>query len=631
MTKRTGQPDTEADRKLRACLDAQPLTHFVMVAGAGSGKTTSLVKALDHLARTKGDRLRRRGQQIACITYTEVAVKEIWGDVGNAPLFHVSTIHSFLWTVVRSFQEDIRKWVHGRINEKIAEAQAHQAKPRMQAATKERLARDIERYRAQLAGLSEVKRFSYGTGSDYAKGILGHDDILKIGPALIAEYPLLSTIMARRFPYIFVDESQDTDPAFVSALKHVAKNVEGGFCLGFFGDPMQKIYTTGAGSIELEENWLEITKPENFRCPARVLQVINRIRADGDGLQQTRGRMIKRDGQLELVQGSARLFIAPADDRRVERLQEIRQWLAQTNSDPLWESDDADGDVRALVLVHRMAARRLGFANLYAALQDNGDNSLKDGLVDGTAWVLRPFMKYLLALAHSARNGVDFEVIAALRRECPLLEKERVNGQDVASLLTRLQRDVNRFVELLSDDGNHTIAEVLAHVHGEELAALDERLIGFLAGPDVDREENAEAAAVQAFLATPAKQLWAYRAYIEEQSPFDTQQGIKGAEFQRVLVILDDEEGRHSHFSYGKYFGIEELSKTDKENISKGIDSAIERTRRLFYVCCSRAVQDLAVVFFVPDVDAARKAAVATGFFPEDDIHVFEKQDDIEA
>ena len=111
MTSRIGSPDTDADRELRACLDQRPLTSFVMVAGAGSGKTTSLIKALDHLARSQGTELRRRNQRIACITYTEVAVGEISSDVGNASLFHVSTIHSFLWTVIRSFHNDLREWV----------------------------------------------------------------------------------------------------------------------------------------------------------------------------------------------------------------------------------------------------------------------------------------------------------------------------------------------------------------------------------------------------------------------------------------------------------------------------------------------------------------------------------------
>ena len=40
------------------------------------------------------------------------------------------------------------------------------------------------------------------------------------------------------FPVIFVDEGQDTDPAFVDALREVAQAVSLGFCLGFFGDPL---------------------------------------------------------------------------------------------------------------------------------------------------------------------------------------------------------------------------------------------------------------------------------------------------------------------------------------------------------------------------------------------------------
>ena len=146
MTSRISNPDTQADLLLRNCLDQRPFTSFVMVAGAGSGKTTSLVKALDYLGRSTGADLRRRGQQIACITYTEVAVGEIWGDVGNAPLFHVSTIHSFLWTFSTSFsQQDLREWAMARIDEKIAEAHEKIAKPRTQQRTRDRLVHDIER------------------------------------------------------------------------------------------------------------------------------------------------------------------------------------------------------------------------------------------------------------------------------------------------------------------------------------------------------------------------------------------------------------------------------------------------------------------------------------------------------
>ncbi|MGH8783122.1 hypothetical protein [Paraburkholderia sp.] len=146
---------------------------------------------------------------------------------------------------------------------------------------------------------------------------------------------------------------------------------------------------------------------------------------------------------------------------------------------------------------------------------------------------------------------------------------------------------------------------------------LDERFTTYLM-PDPLDDGSSEFQHIVAFLACEAIELWGYRKYIEEESPFATQQGVKGAQFERVLVVLDDEEGAHSHFSYGKYFGLVQLSEKDDENIASGAESVLDRTRRLFYVCCSRAVKDLAVVIFVPDVEQARNAIERTDIFPAD-------------
>lgn len=622
MTSRIGKPDTDADRELRNCLNQYHPSRFIMVAGAGSGKTTSLIKALAHLATTKGTELRRRGQQIACITYTEVAVAEILGDVGNASLFHVSTIHSFLWSVVSPYHNDLRDWVANRIDEKIAEVETKLANPRTRS--RDRWIRDKQRYQQHRNSIGSVKRFIYGTGSDYTKGILGHEDVLKVGVTLITDRPLLRTLIARRFPYIFVDESQDTYPEVVNALKNIAELGTSDFTLGFFGDPMQKIYLSGVGKIEPGEGWTSITKPENFRCPTKVLKVINRIREEGDHLEQIGGRTIENDNLVEPVEGSARLFIVQADEHRNERLTEVKRLLSEMNNDPLWEREDKDADVRILVLVHRMAANRLGFSDLYAALNDHRAPNLKDGLIDGSAWVIRPFLNYLLPLVFSARSGDEFNVMAILRKQCPLLSKEHLVGQNVAGVLQRLQNDVNHLVELFDEHSNHSIGEVLLFVHNQELAFLDERFISYLETPVYNTEEEAshEEESVRLFLACPSAQLWGYRKYIEDQSLFATQQGIKGAEFQRVMVVLDDEESEYSLFSYSKYFGIEALSQTDQENIQNGTDSVIDRTRRLFYVCCSRALQSLVVVFFVHDIDRVAETIINKGLFDRENVHI---------
>jgi DNA helicase-2/ATP-dependent DNA helicase PcrA len=188
-----------------------------------------------------------------------------------------------------------------------------------------------------------------------------------------------------------------------------------------------------------------------------------------------------------------------------------------------------------------------------------------------------------------------------------------------------LRVDVPRLVAMLEPSERTTIRQVLSLLHERELVSLDDRFAGYLAdrgaGAGADDEAGAEQAAVNAFLGCAATELWGYRQYIEDQSPFATQQGVKGAEFERVLVILDDEEGDYNLFSYGKYFGITPLSATDQKHLDEGTDSVLGRTRRLFYVCCSRAFQHLAVVLFVPDVAAARTAIEARALFPAADIY----------
>jgi DNA helicase-2/ATP-dependent DNA helicase PcrA len=233
-------------------------------------------------------------------------------------------------------------------------------------------------------------------------------------------------------------------------------------------------------------------------------------------------------------------------------------------------------------------------------------------------------MTFVLPLVIAARSDADFGVMAALRANCPLLSKERLTDQNAPAVLARLREDVPHLVAMLEPRSGMTIREVLVFMNERELVSLDDRFAGYLvdggAGSD-EEEAGAEQAAVNAFLDCAVTELWGYREYIEDQSPFATQQGVKGAEFARVLVILDDEEGDYNLFSYGKYFGISPLSATDQKHLDDGTDSVIGRTRRLFYVCCSRAFQDLAIVLFVPDVAAARMAIDAKALFPAANIY----------
>jgi DNA helicase-2/ATP-dependent DNA helicase PcrA len=624
MTSRAGKPDTPADIELRALLDANNSTGFVMLSGAGSGKTTSIVKALAHLRETRGAELRKRAKKIACITYTEVAVGEIWGDVGNDPLFHVSTIHSFLWTAIKPFQADIAEWVHRRLDHKIAETEQRilDFTTRTRANTRVQAAADIERYREQKLKIVSVHRYTYGVGSDYGNGILGHDDVIKMSTELIRSHSLVAKVVGQKFPYIFVDESQDTVPDVVESLKAISAVLNSKFCLGFIGDPMQKVYTMGAGEIEPLLGWRRIEKPENFRCPVAVLDVLNRIRREGDGLIQTGGRTELVREERRPVQGTVRLLVAPKDDRSA-RLTAARQYLADENVDPLWLSDEPKADLKVLVIAHRMAARRLGFGSLYEAFHDNTSDAFRDGFDDGSHWSVQPFLELVIPLG--VANSVDdqFKVMNLLRRFAPALQREYTRATSLPTVLKDIEDRVTVLADRFGASSSASAFDALKVLQDGKMFRLDDRLITAMAEYDqaVPPTESGDAASVQKLLHTPMTELWRYRTYIEEQSPFDTHQGVKGAEFSRVLAVLDDEEGRHNQFSNGKLFGIVPPSDKDEENRRAGKETTFERTRRLLYVCCSRAGRDLAILFFADDPAAAHAAIAGLGIFPAERVH----------
>lgn len=635
MNSRAHQPETQADIALRECVEALPPVSFNMVAGAGSGKTTSLIKGLTSVLAIHGDKLRLRRQKVACITYTEIAAREIWADVANNPLVQVSTIHSFLWSVVRYFQRDIAGWVAARIDQRITELQEEAANfgPRVRPRTREKNQRDTERYRQQRAVIDQVKLYSYGTGSNYMKGVLGHSDIVQMVPQMILERPLMRSIIAQQYPFIFVDESQDTFPIVVEALKAIQQQETARFCLGFFGDPMQRIYPTGIGAIALAEGWREISKPENFRAPLSVLAVANAIRRHGDSLVQVGGRK-KRIGDDDVaVDGTARLFILPADEQRTERVAAVRRWVANANDDHQWLPDAPADAVKMLVIVHRMAATRLGFSTLYAALNDRAPESFKMGFLDATLWPVRPFVSFLAPLAKAVADSREFDAVQLMRQQSPLLAKSSLVGVNMTERLAVLRQLAQQICALMAANSHASVRDVLAVVRDSGLLALDSRFASYFqeGGKAAEASEYADAAgeegdaveadAVNAFLACPAREFLPYLNYVSEASPFSTQQGVKGAEFDRVLAVLDDEEGTHFQFSYEKYFEIKPLSDVENRSMNEGREISIHRTRRLFYVCCTRARQDLVVVFFVANPDEALAQVRRINIFPDDQLY----------
>ena len=87
--------DDGVDDEIYACLNLTEPKVCFLYAGAGSGKTRSLVNAINRVRREYRRTLLLQEQRIAVITYTNAACDEIKKRLEFDPLVEVSTIHSF--------------------------------------------------------------------------------------------------------------------------------------------------------------------------------------------------------------------------------------------------------------------------------------------------------------------------------------------------------------------------------------------------------------------------------------------------------------------------------------------------------------------------------------------------------
>lgn len=629
MSRRVDSPDTDADREIHACIAATPPQPFVVRAGAGSGKTTSLIKALDWVMSEHGASMRAKKQKVACITYTDLAANEILADVNDDPLVHVSTIHSFYWSIAKTFQADIKVWLQNDIRRRISELEEEFENygSRVRQTTRDRNKADQERYARSLEAVANVRTFNYSVGSDYAKGILGHEDILQLADFLLQNRPLFRRVVALNYPFVFIDESQDTFPGVVKSFKGVEAQMRGKFCLGFFGDPMQSIFMRGAGDIPLEDHWRAITKPENFRCAKQILDVANAVRAQGDGMEQVRGLHERVDGDLKPVEGSARMFVLPNTLNRTEALARVRAWNTATNNDQGWTTPD--NAVKILVIVHRMAANRLGFGGIYSALNDKTSEAMKQGMQDGTGWPVRPFLSFALPIVAAVKAGNEFAAMNLLREFSPRLAPDALVGRRAADVLRELHAAVLRLVAML-DEADTTLGDIALHLRDAGLFGFDERyerVLGFVGGiGDVAQEaETAGAAptegrssdgAMLKFFGCVAQELRPYERYVSEGSPYATQHGVKGAQFDRVIVVMDEEESDYRTYNYERVFASADARAADRARAQDGDENTWSRTLRLLYVCCTRARRGLVLTFFVADPATIVENVVASGILP---------------
>lgn len=618
--------DNHVDDEILTCLDFEKPKSFFLFAGAGSGKTRTLVNVLNVIREKYKSRLHLNNQRVAIITYTNAACDEIKSRLDYDALFEVSTIHSFTWELIRHFTSDIKDWLRKKLKEDIGDLEDLQSRARGVNKTSIDRAKKIESKIKRLSNLINIRVFTYNpNGDNISKDSLNHSEVIDLGAFFLMDKELMQNILVRKFPILLIDESQDTNKSLIDSFFAVQKLHKDHFSLGLIGDMMQRIYLDGKeglGKDILPADWETPEKKLNHRCPKRVITLINKIRAESDGHQQV-PRSDKENGFVRLF-----LVKTPCLDKK-DTEESIVQSMAKITGDNKWIGEDAD--VKTLTLEHHMAAKRMGFSEVFEPLYNI--DKLKTGLLDGTLSGMSFFTNTILPLYNASCDNDKFAIARIVKEKSPLLDKENIRtAESQISLIEDANSAVNELFSLWKMGSIPMLIDILRNIAKSGLFAIPDSLIPIahrtqeeLIVIEKTEDQSVDEAddVIEAWdkvLSAPFSQIELYRKYITDEGNFGTHQGVKGREFPRVMVILDDDEARGFLFSYEKLFGVKALSAGDLKNQAEGKETGLDRTRRLFYVTCSRAKQSLAVVAYTSDPELFKRKSIDNGWFINEEI-----------
>ena len=605
--------DAHVDEEIADCLNLDSPKSFFLFAGAGSGKTRSLVTALQHVQMTLSERLRVKGQRVGVITFTNAASDEIKRRLLFDPLIDVRTIHSFAWSLIEGLNHDIREWLHVDLENDIAKLKVDEANGRKGTKASTDRLRKIESKTKRLQNLLNVKAFTYSpTGDNRGRDALNHSEVLKLTAHFLQTKPAMQSILTGRYPILLIDESQDTNKHLIDALFTVQAKFKGKFLLGLLGDMMQRIYNDGKEGLGqgLPLDWETPVKQLNYRCPKRVIALINKVRSSTD--QQHQKPIVAA------VDGVVRLFILPSDlANKPAAEKKIAAYMSRTTGDDQWNEPKM---IKTLTLEHRMAASRLDFLDAFSPLYDV--EGWRTSFLEGTLPALRFFSDQVLPLVNAKQNNDRVAVARIAKTYSPRLTQETLRAaKDTLEHLKQVNISIDALMELWKDGANPALLQVLRCVAKHNLLEIPESLQASsseesaeaVASDEDEREDpqTERALAIQSFLNAPFSQIGPMMEYLSGNAHFDTHQGVKGLEFDRVMVIMDDAEARGFLFRYEDLFGGKAAG-----------EKTVENTKRLFYVTASRSKESLALVAYSSAPDRVKSFVLQEEWFHADEVVV---------
>lgn len=235
---------------------------------------------------------------------------------------------------------------------------------------------------------------------------------------------------------------------------------------------------------------------------------------------------------------------------------------------------------KILMLTNNVLAAEQGYQNLLSVFPDSDDLLKKNN----------PYVAFLIDVIEPGCTAYSEKKYGEMFRTFNLSTPKIRKFDDKKTWAENLDR-------LVKVRKTGTIGDVIDVLKEIKLPRLPEKLaereVRYLelkakAEDDLDPKETKEIKLHEALFNVPYIEIKNVGQYVQEKTLFSTQHGVKGAQFENVLIVLGC---GWNHYNWNQML---EYMQT---GIPGGKEDSFERWRNLFYVACSRPKKRLCLLF----------------------------------
>ena len=631
----------------------------VFNSGAGSGKTYALIECLKYIISCHREDLKSHNQKIACITYTNVAADHIKQQLGVSDVVEISTIHERIWSIICNQKSAVlslhiekelitnqlsSKPDYEKYRELNSSLQTHflqlmyenkkkynmaynlnaagfkAAMPKEVHQQYTELISNVSKFKGLVDKLFKRKRYieclqKIENGEKDYKEVyydamynrdrldkmrISHDTLLEYGYKLIEKYPRMRQLVIDHYPYILIDEYQDTADIVVKIMNIVdqhAKKIKHDIFIAYFGDSVQNIYDTGVGTKlnQLHPTLSNVFKMYNRRSYSEIIDVANSVRND---------EIVQKSIYSDSGGGSVKFYYGKSEEVSEFIGMCAKKWNAQN-----------ENTLHCMFATNQLVAEYSGFSKVYEVFkraevyQGIGYKQLNTELLSHDTVHLGKSQSLLFRLMKLYTEVRDER--QPLRDIFPTDKYRDMSFHDLKLLITSLKSlDGNTLDELLIaifneyDTSNNQMYKLIIEriFDADEEVSYDGVLRFFLTSLYKTWDETLETKLIiQELLNMKIVELlnWFHYVHRNEKKKicYHTFHSTKGLEYENVAIIL------------GKDFGQDKgLFETFFKEYGKSVDqisSKYEKGRNILYVAVTRAIKNLRILY-IDDLEEIR-------------------------